>query len=440
MNSNTPLSNTDLLVAVAPNVRLRTLLQDPKPSDAAWQDEAGRMVALMAVRFPQETDEVEAFSAMALIGLAATRGVKEAKKRSLNLTRWSKAAPPNIESLRDAQEQGAVVAAISKVKAPWVAGYLGAALSSSVVDAGVLPDLLRWLRRETADWVVFAGGPYATVITNCPDGAHALAVLKEGPKLLRHTTAVPVDRAGESLAVLTRAIADCSHRFAGDAKVAAPLLAGGIAILEQAWQTLPTLLLQPALLNAIAQLGNAMRGLKKPLPTCVELATLTTLSLISDSIKRFGDSAVRQFQPLVPLWSIAYPDFQKQLKQAAVAVPALNGLTSLEGATEVEGGQPYEAEAAFASLLPAWEAFVANLPEPGSAASLSLMMRRAAGSVNVEMLGTVGEVVDYDPLSQHLVEAGGDMPRQVRVVRAGVVARRQDGSVRTLVQMLVKAM
>ena len=206
-----------------------------------------------------------------------------------------------------------------------------------------------------------------------------------------------------------------------------------------AWQTLPALLLQPAMLSATAQLGNAMRALKKPMPACVAAATVTTLFLISDSVKRFGVSAVRQFQPLLPLWSLAYPDFQKQLKLAAAALPSLNELTSTEGERADVRGQTYEAEAAFASLLPAWEAFVANLPDPGSAASLTSMMQRAAGSVNVEMLGTVGEVVDYDPLSHHLADAGVNMPRLVRVARAGVAARRQDGSVRTLVRVLVKA-
>jgi hypothetical protein len=438
MNQQTHSSSADLPSVIATDVNLRALLRDPKPSDAAWQDEAGRMVAMLAVGFSQ-ADDAQAFSTMAVIGLAAGKGVKEAKKRTLNLARWSKSAPPNLESLEDADEQSAAIAAMSKVKAPWVGSYLSVALSSGAVDARVIPDLLRWLRRETSDWVTFAGGPYLATISNCPDSAHAHVVLKEGPKLLRITKAVQADRAAETLAILARAISDCSHRFAGDAKVSPQLLASGFAILEQKWQTLPVLLLQPAMLNAIAQLSDAMRALKKPVPTSVDTALLTTLFLISDSINRFGDAAVRQLQSLVPLWSLAYPDFQKQLKLTAVTMPALSRLTSTDVAPEVESDQRYQAEAAFASLLPAWEAFVSDLPDPDSAVSLTKMMHRAAGSVNVEMQGAVGEVVDYDPLSQHLADAGSAPPRQVRVVRAGVVARRQDGSVRTLVQMLVKA-
>lgn len=438
MNQKTNSSSADLPSVIATDVNLRALLRDPKPSDAAWQDEAGRMVAMLAVGFSQ-ADDAQAFSTMAVIGLAAGKGVKEAKKRALNLARWSKTAPPNLESLEDADEQSAAIAAMSKLKAPWVGSYLSVALSSGAVDARVIPDLLRWLRRETSDWVTFACGPYLAAITNCPDSAHAQAVLKEGPKLLRLTKAVQADRAAESLAILARAISDCSHRFAGDAKVSAHLLASGFAILEQTWQTLPVLLLQPAMLNAITQLSDAMRALNKPVPTSVDAALLTTLFLISDSINRYGDAAVRQLQSLVPLWSHAYPDFQKQLKLNAVTQPGLGRLTSTEVAAEEGSDQRYQAEAAFASLLPAWEAFVSDLPDPGSAASLTKMMRRAAGSVNVEMQGAVGEVVDYDPLSQHLADAGSAPPRQVRVVRAGVVARRRDGSVRTLVQMLVKA-
>ena len=97
------------------------------------------------------------------------------------------------------------------------------------------------------------------------------------------------------------------------------------------------------------------------------------------------------------------------------------------------------AEAAFASLLPAWDAFVSGLADPDQAASLSLMLNRAAESVNVERQGTVGEMVSYDPLAHHTAVSVDPPPLQVKVLRSGVLARRADGSQRTLVQTLVTA-
>lgn len=101
--------------------------------------------------------------------------------------------------------------------------------------------------------------------------------------------------------------------------------------------------------------------------------------------------------------------------------------------------QGYSAEAAFASLLPAWDAFVVGLSDPDQASSLSLMLYRAAGAVNVERHGVIGNVVAYDPLSHHLANPSEQTPVKVKILRAGVLACRVDGSKRTLVQTLVTA-
>jgi hypothetical protein len=100
--------------------------------------------------------------------------------------------------------------------------------------------------------------------------------------------------------------------------------------------------------------------------------------------------------------------------------------------------ETYAAESVFAGLLPAWDAFMADLPDPSRAASLTSMMKRAAGAVGVEPMGVVGEVIDFDPLS-HRVSGGGQVSLgRVRILRAGVMVRRTDGSVRTLVEALVE--
>jgi hypothetical protein len=93
----------------------------------------------------------------------------------------------------------------------------------------------------------------------------------------------------------------------------------------------------------------------------------------------------------------------------------------------------------FARLLPAWDAFVAELPDASRAASLSAMLHQAAGTLGIAALGEAGEVVGYDPLSHHLAEDDGASPGQVRILRSGVQVRRADGSSRVLVAALVAA-
>src|ERR1035437_4034700 len=90
-----------------PVSRLRELLTLPRPKLEEWQTEAGRMVSLLAVQFPQEVDETRALSIVALVGLAAAKGVKEAKKKSLKLTRWSKMPPSPVQALHHLDEQRA---------------------------------------------------------------------------------------------------------------------------------------------------------------------------------------------------------------------------------------------------------------------------------------------------------------------------------------------
>ena len=93
----------------------------------------------------------------------------------------------------------------------------------------------------------------------------------------------------------------------------------------------------------------------------------------------------------------------------------------------------------FKVLLPAWDAFVAELPDASRAASLSAMLQQAAGTAGITPLGEKDAVVSYDPLSHHLVAEASESPSQVRIVRPGVQVQRPDGSARVLVAALVAA-
>jgi hypothetical protein len=264
-----------------------------------------------------------------------------------------------------------------------------------------------------------------------------MATLKGGAKLLRVTGAIPAVKVAEDLGTLVRAIVRSSSRFVKDEKTQNSVLLAGYSIFEQAWKEMPALLLQPVMVNVLTQLSGEFKGLKKNPPGSVESASLATLSLVVDSVRRYGAPATEQWRQLLPMWMAAYPDFQKQMKVWAVVEPALAGLLTNAAPVSEAMEQSYSAESAFATLLPAWDAFVADLLDPSRASSISLMLNRAAATVHVEREGMVGEVVDYDPLSHHLVNLGEAAPVKVKVLRAGVAARRADGSIRSLVKALV---
>lgn len=424
---------------VQPSARLRQLLDAPAPKDDEWQDEAGRMVSLLAVRFPQESDEVNALRSVSLIGLATALGVKQAKKKSLKLTRWSLSPPPALKTLVHLDEKHAAITALSKLKTAWTLHYIDQELQDFTLAAELVPELLKWARTASPDWATFVVDTYAGAIKKCGDRARLSALLKDATKLLRSPDALPVEQIAESLSSLLRAIVGAASNFKDDEKSSLAFVHSGYVVYEQSWKSRPALLFQPVLLNALAQLTVAMRDLQKQLPGNIDEAMLATLSVVSDSIRRFGADAVRQYRPMIPMWEASYPAATEQIKLAVALDPVLAGLLSNETEPKAGGDQGYLAEAAFASLLPAWDAFASGLTDPDQAASLSLMLNRAAGTVNVERLGAVGEVVSYDPLSHHLAVSTDPPPIKVKVLRSGVLARRADGSQRTLVQTLVTA-
>lgn len=442
MNNETPEPTPATLADAMPVSiadLLRTQLDTPKPKDESWQDEAGRAVSLLAVGFLKDTNDESALRSVALLGLAQSLGVKEARKRTLKLSRWAEAAPPPLTSLMAKDEQQAAAAALSKLKTSWALHYIDQQLHDLSLEVELIPELLKWAKTASPDWATFVFETYAGAIKNCGDSARLSAMLKDASKLLRSPDALPVEQVAEPLSAILRAIVGAASNLKEDEKASLALLYSGYAVYEHSWKSRPALLFTPVLLNALAQLTAVMKILQKQLPGNIDEAMLATLSVVSDSIRRFGTDAVRQYRPMVSMWAAAYSEVTEKIKLAVVLDPALAGLLFDEAEPKTGADQSYLAEAAFASLLPAWDAFVSGLADPDQAASLSLMLNRAASTVNVERQGTVGETVSYDPLAHHLGTPVDPPPLKVKVLRSGVLARRVDGSQRTLVQTLVTA-
>lgn len=296
---------------VKPAVRLRELLDSPFPKLEKWQEEAGRMVSLLALQFPQEVDDDRALLIVALVGLSASMGVKEAKKKSFKLTRWAQTPPSPVQGLQYLDEQRAAVLALSKVNFPWALAYIEQALTNPKLAPDLLPEILRWARAAAPNWISFVAETYARALASSTDGEHAVAMLKDAPKLLRLTDPIAVDKVAEALSTLICAIISASGRFSTDEKVSVALLLAGNSVYEQAWKNMPALLLQPLLLNVLQQLSAAIGALNKPLPSSVDAASFATLSLVRDAVLRFGAAATEHYRPMLPMWTASFPDFQK---------------------------------------------------------------------------------------------------------------------------------
>lgn len=420
---------------------LRALLDDPKPKDEDWQADAGRAVSMLAVHFLSETSDESAMRMVALVGLAQSLGVKEARKRALKLTRWTEAAPPPLTALAQKDEQHASLGVLAKLTTPWARPYAEQALADLSLPEEFVTELLKWIRTTHLDSLSFIRESYAPLVAASKTAERTSALLKEAGKLLKHGR----PEAAANLADGTAALVDALLRTAPPEKDGEKGIAASVASLLHLMQdqaaSAPAILLQPAFVMAFVRLsGVAAKGsASKQAASVADALSLATISLLSADFERHGKLAALHWNALVPTWRAAYSNWDATIAAAVKLSPALSAITSAQGEDPNAEVDAYASEAIFARLLPAWNAFVAELPDASRAASLSSMLHQAAGTLGISVLGEAGEVVDYDPLLHHLAEDDGRCPANVLILRPGVQVQRPDGSLRVLVAALVAA-
>jgi hypothetical protein len=420
---------------------LRALLDDPKPKDEEWQADAGRAVSMLAVRFLSETIDESAMRTVALLGLAQSLGVKEARKRALKLTRWTEVAPPPLTALAQKDEQHAALGVLARLTTPWARPYAEKALTDLSLPEEFVPGLLKWVRATHLESQSFIQESYAPLVAAAKTAERTSALLKEAGKLLK--PAGP--EAAANLAVGIAALVDALLRKAQPEKDGEKAFAASVAALLYLMQdqaaSAPAILLQPAFVMAFGRLsGAAAKGsASRQVASVADALSLATISLLSADFERHGKPAAIHWNALVPIWRAAYSSWDASIAAAVKLSPALAAITSERGEDTNAEADAYASETVFARLLPAWGAFVAELPDASRAASLSAMLHQAAGTLGIAALGEAGEVVGYDPLSHHLAEDDGGSPAQVRILRSGVQVQRPDGSSRVLVAALVAA-
>lgn len=445
MNNDTPDSTQEPLAEAVP-VRiadsLRTLLDTPKPKDEPWQAEAGRAVSRLAVEFLNEANDDAALRSVALLGLAQSIGVKEARKRTIKLSRWAEAAPPPLTALAEKDEQQAALTALAKLNTAWSRSYTEQALADLSLPEEFASELLKWARATYADNLSFISDFYAPRVAAAKSAERTAALLKDAAKLLKPSKPDAVAKLTEGIALLVDALLQRAQPADGDEKVVTSSVVALLNLLQDQATFVPAVLLQPAFVRAIGQLAAATSksAASKQVANVADALSLATISLLVADIERYGSQAADHWRAMIPSWRTAYSGWDAAIALATAVSPALAALTAESNQAGQESADSYATEAVFARLLPAWDAFVADLPDANRAASLSAMLQQAAGTVGITPMGESGAVVSYDPLSHHLVAEGDESPGQVRIVRPGVLVQRPDGSSRVLVAALVAAL
>ncbi len=426
---------------LSPSDLLRSLLDDPMPKDETWQSQAGRAVSMVAVGFLNEADDELALRSVALLGVAQSLGVKEARKRAIKLVRWAEAVPPPLTTLLAKDEQQAALIALAKLNTVWSRPYAGQALADLSSPEEFVPDLLKWGRATYADNLSFTRDFYAPQVAAAKSAERAAVLLKEAAKLLRPSKPEGAASLAESVAALVDGLLRSVQPGSSDDKAFGSSVAALLHLAQDSAAAMPAVLLQPAFVMALGRLSAAASkgAAAKQMAMAADALSLATMSLLMADMERSGSQAADHWRGMVSTWRAAYPNWDASIASATAVSPALAALTADGSEAPKEGADAYASEAVFARLLPAWDAFVAELPDASRTASLSAMLQQAAGAAGITPLGEKGAVVSYDPLSHHLVAEASESPSQVRIVRPGVQVQRPDGSARVLVAALVGA-
>ena len=444
MNNETPDSPEATAPSDAPPPHsdlLRALLDDPKSKDEAWQEQVGRAVSMVAVSFLNEPNDESALRAVALLTLAQSLGVKEARKRAIKLSRWAEKVPPPLTVLQAKDEQQAALIALAKLTTAWSRPYAEQALANLALPDEFAPELLKWARATFADTASFTRDFYAPQVAAGRTSERIAFLLKDAYRLLRPLRPDAAAKLADTPAVLIRSFCQSLKTSVVGDKAFGSSVAALLHLVQDQAATMPAMLLQPAFVTAVTRLSEvASKGTaSKQVAVAAEALSLATISLLMADVERAGKAATDHWRPMVPTWRAAYPRWDEDITAAAAVAPAMADL-AVEGVIDAAASSdPYASEAVFARLLPAWDAFVAELPDANRASSLSAMLRQAAETAGVESMGEKGDMVSYDPLSHHLTTEEAGAPSQVRIVRPGVQVRRADGSARVLVAALVAA-
>ncbi len=416
------------------------LLTSAKRTPAAQLAEVSRRVNLLAVQYGNLTDEQSALECVALIGLAQIKGNKDAAKKSLKFVRWNELPPPPLNHLSNDQERRGAVKSLSMLRAPWVLGYVSAALCATQQERELATDLVAWAyaaSKSTAEFLI----AIANAIRDGVGGNSSQ--LKLAQKLvLKHLsgTRLPAgDHCPEALVQLVSASKEVVSKFKIAHKDAVAMRDFVIQIIDQVTIQEPAMLLSLSTAQAIGAAetiaGTWSTGAKKHL----ELLSIRMLSagelFRSALLAGAADDASTKFKyaaQVLPLEKVAKwtPHRQSLLKELLQGINA-NGEST--GSPPASPGLLDQV----AALLVAWDRGPQKLQDKTEFREIELQVNAVAEAASVERFGEHGQVVPYRPLEQSLVEPRGKIPESVKIEVPGARARRGDGSYRVLIKAIV---
>lgn len=418
--------------------KLRALLGKPEVKNEEWQTLAGRNSALLGVAFPNVVDDTEALQIVGLIGLAQDRGVKQARKSTIKLTRWATTAPPVLSAIATDDERRAAQRLICKVKASWTRPYIAQQLLSDSLPKDLHSSMLKWASKAWPDLPSLFAEVIEPLVVSTPPGKQLASLFKEASQLLAPKQRPSPGDLSRCLSSLVHGVLASQENAATEPKAHVKSMTTFAGLLKSFAYANPALLAEPAFISAMKDLRQqaANQANAKVVLALLEVLEQSTASMIVSKAAVDAPESWAYWGRLRQILEEAYPGWDKKWNSLSTTGQLKIITDALQSEPTSSSDAAYDAQAVYARLLPAMDAFVSELSDPSSAESLRAMIHEAAATASVSPIGRTGEIIEYDPLTQQVFNSQS-VRQHVRVVRPGVQVVRSDGSIRVLVSALV---
>lgn len=438
--SNSPASNeadTAEIVAV-----LRSMLPlNKKKIDQKFADEIDRKVNLLAIKLQKESDEVLAYQCLGLFGLAIVKGSKSAVKQKIRPLRWIDTPPPALNTLANDDERIGAIKLLGPLKASWKIAYaLKEAINTQTSKA---------LANELVKLAIASSTTYADLVkelssiiqtAHTTDLDHVNQVLKLVAKLLPSREIESGAYFGGEFSNLALSVVDLSQRNHSSSKSILEIQKSTLGILEALNDREPAILLSEKTLQGLTILSKQPGGLPKPLQKNLNLLSSRIVSTVLQHVKMYGMNSTVEVRLLLEFASHCLP-IEKASARFIADRELVKAILSPTKDPVIEGSDELSAHSGIqeqiAALLISWYRYCSDLPDPSVANELSALVNLVASKAKIEMFGSKGDLVLYQPLQHFLGDNSAQPPTNVRIEIPGVRLLRSDNSQRVLNRALV---
>lgn len=417
---------------------LETLLQTPKKTSADWQAEVARLSAVEHNKtLSTDTSNFEYMRSLAFCRWAQTAGCTDAKKKNIQATRFRTTAPPSLDLLGNPQLVNAALDLMVSLRGDWCKDYIAAQLRNQLLDKKNLTRLLEWAGKTSQSAAELLETVLLNSIASTADEKKALMLIKDVGSKLTFTQNLSVETAALNFLAAVRFINKLIAT--GQSKKITSALTSLLEIaIQKVRNTHPTVVMHGPFVIAIQSIQEqlAETSNKKTGLAIASQQISSTLTVLADLCSTGGQDGISYARSLLPSLRNAYPNFDKQLDEAARTNTLLLELKDTDS-NNSENSPEDSATSIYARLLPSWHDYFIAHNDRNNLSLLHASLLEAAKLNGIEFLGQVGEVLPFDPVIHRLQKDDQTASDNVRILRPAVIFRRTNSSYRIVLPAIV---